>query len=188
MKIKNIKTANLKLTKLKLIKSKSYRNIKNNIIDLNQIELYLKKSLNIIYRYHVNNKTIVFVGIPDYIKKMFKPVLKKSRHVYLNENIWLNGLITNKVFIQKYIKKNRIYIPQIRKKPDLIVILDEKKEEKALKEANCLKIPVISINSNFLKNSITLYKVPGNFSFYDKKINNIFLLMIISILKKFILK
>ena len=58
MKIKNIKTNHIKLTKLQLIKSKNYKNTENRVNSFTT-EFYLKKSLNIIYKYHINNKKII---------------------------------------------------------------------------------------------------------------------------------
>ena len=75
MKIKNIKTNHIKLTKLQLIKSKNYKNTENRVNSFTT-EFYLKKSLNIIYKYHINNKKIIFIGVPTSIQKQFNYHLK----------------------------------------------------------------------------------------------------------------
>lgn len=191
MKIKNIKTNKFKLTRLHLIKTKTYKNVDNEVNV--HIESYLKKSLKIIYDYHCNNKKILFIGIPITIQNKFKNILKKTKHLYITEEIWVRGLLTNRSSLFKFLKKKSTknkklkILLSIKKKPDLVILFDETKEKFVIRETDQLKIPLITVNSKMFENPSVLYKIPGNFTFSHKKTGNVFFFMLISIFKKLLL-
>lgn len=209
MKIKKIKSFKYKLLKLQLIKLKVYKkkikkqNYDNTVnIIIKQIELHLKKALQIIYEFHLNNKRIFFIGIPSNFQNNFSKILKKTKHLSIPESIWINGILSNKDATLQFLKSKRLkYIKQkssqiknlqplfyIKKKPDLIIIMDPEIEKNVINEASNLKIPIISLNSNLYTNSKTTYKIPGNFQLIDKKLYNIIFLLLTSIFKKFTFK
>ena len=188
-----------KLTKLHLLKSQEHiiPNINNNIIELQQLEIYIKKSLKIIYKYHCNNKKIIFVGVPVYIQKKFKTILAKTKHIFIMKNIWVDGMLTNKYNLKrrlktslgntKKIKMQMNKVLTLKQRPHLVVLLQEDTTNiNIIREAYKLKIPIIQINSNFFKNQIISYKVPYEFDFNKRSFNNLYFLMIISIFKKFL--
>lgn len=201
MKLKKIKISKSKLIKFQLIKFKTYKQ-KKNIFDKNtqkfnfeSIELHLKKALQIIYNYHLNNKTIFFIGVPQKLKKKFFSMLKATKHLFVPENTWLKGVLSNKVSIFKYLNQqinsdikntdtNLKFLFTIQKKPDLIVLLDQKLESQAFQEAIKLKIPVIAITTSLVLNKNILYPIYGNFEFLNKKLNNIYFLLLKSIFNK----
>merc|ERR1712024_102201 len=84
--------------------NKIKRNIQSNIL-----ELHLKKIFSVIFEYHKNRKLIIFLGIPKKIKNKYKRTFSKTKHIFLPEYYWVNGLLTNKNSLFKYIKK-RIYL------------------------------------------------------------------------------
>ena len=200
MKLKTLSNLKSKLIKLELIKSKIFQNysdkfnFKNNF---DQLEVYLKKALMIIFQYHLNNKKILFIGIPEKARNKHRQKLKKTKHLFLPESYWIKGLLTNKVTIFKYIK-NRINASTLsviktkqvknyfllKKKPNLIVLFNSKFQSPIMKEAIKLKIPVIALNPKMRSDRGTLYKIPGNYDCVDKKNNNFFLLLLNSVLKK----
>jgi len=194
MKINNIKSYNFKLIKLKLIKEKIYKRNKINFIKIENISISLKKALHIIYQYHMNNKKIIFIGIPVNIDLSFKKLFKKTRHIIIPSPLWMNGLITNKLSCFKYLSKNKKLINnkilellfKMKNKIDLIVILDNSKKTLVLNESYLLKIPTISLNYNFkITNEKSSYKIPGNFQFRKKKSGHQFFYYILtSIIKK----
>lgn len=201
MKLKKIKTSTSKLIKFQLIKFKTYKQ-KKNIFDKNtqnfnfeSIELHLKKALQIIYSYHLNNKTIFFIGVPQKLKKKFFSILKTTKHLFVPESTWLKGVLSNKVSIFKYLNQqinsnikntdtNLKFLFTIQKKPDLIVLLDQNLESQAFQEAIKLKIPVIAITTSLNCNKSILYPIYGNFEFLNKKLNNIYFLLLKSIFNK----
>jgi hypothetical protein len=77
-------------------------------------------------------------------------------------------------------------ILQLKKKSDLIVIMDQELDFKALEEGYKSKIPVITLNSDLnIFNNKTNYKVPGNFIISKNKLkNNLFYSILLSTFKK----
>jgi ribosomal protein S2 len=195
MKIKKIKQKNYKLLKFNLLKSKIFKKphyLQN--ISIEDIEFRYKKILNIIYLYHISNKKILFVGNPAKINRKIKSILSKTKHIFIPKSAWITGIITNQnlylksLFKQKTDILNSISerILQLKKKSDLIIIIDEKLDNKALEESYKSNIPVIALNSelNIFNNKVN-FKVPGNFVVTKNKLkNNLFYSILLSIFKK----
>ena len=202
MKVKKIKRNKYKLLKLHILKSqvyltKSEKNHFENLLNLSieQIEPYLKKALKVIYEYHINRCQILFIGFPKLHNKKFLNISKQTNHFFIPNSIWINGLFCNKLSILRYLKlkyskknilqsKNIKVLLNLKKKPDLIVIYNQNLELNALNESYKLGIPIISFNNSFFYNFKTTYKAPGNYIFEEKKIQNIYNLLIYSILKR----
>lgn len=195
MKIEKIKRYSNKLLRLKLIQTKIYdkkHQHRNTIIE--EIEARLKKALHLIFKYHAHNKKIVFIGGSSRINQKIKFLLKNTNHTLIPESIWMNGIITNQTsnfkdltHKQKSIKKRiSTMVIQLRKKSDLMVILDRSKNLNALKEGYISKIPIISLNNELsILEKESQYKVPGNFTFTKKKIrDNLFYSMLAAAIKK----
>ena len=124
MKIRKIKKFQYTLLKLNLIKDQVYKKKiqKNNYDDVFNIkteiiELHLKKALQIIYKYHMNHKKILFIGVPQNFQKKFSNILRNTKHIAIPKSIWINGVLSNRYcnipsFIfkttKKYRKKNEI--------------------------------------------------------------------------------
>jgi ribosomal protein S2 len=121
-------------------------------------------------------------------------LLSKTKHIFIPKSAWITGIITNKstslksLFKQKTSVINRISarLLRLKKKSDLIVIIDQKLDVKAIEESYISKIPVIAFNSDL--NAFytkTNYKIPGNFTIFKNRIKNNFLYSILlSTLKK----
>lgn len=195
MKLKKIKTFNFKLIKLEIIKSKIYLQknmlLNNTSILLNKlevIELALKRALHVIYSYHINNQKICFVGVPKNSHNFFSKILSKTNHVFIPENIWANGILSNQISIFKYIKKNETDILrlllQLKVKPNLIVLFNNKSSSNILQETKNLRIPIIILNIKESPDFNFLFEIPGDFRFVHKKLNNLFFVLLNSILKK----
>lgn len=190
MKIKNtIKNKN-KLLKLKLIETKIYKktNASTNL-KIEDIEYRLKKGLQIIYRYHVSGKKILFISGSSTIEATLKNLLKNTKHTFIPEYLWLNGAITNKQTFftnpKKKIFDNKIL--RVRKTNNLIVILDKQVKQDILTENYKSRTPVIFLGGDLNIFDIkSNYKIPGNFLLTKKKIrDNFFLALLESTLKKF---
>ena len=191
MKIeKIINSKKNKILKLKLIQTKIFdkKQYLNNI-KIEDIEFRLKKIFYIIYKYHIYNKRILFVGNSLNITFEIQKLFKNTKHLFIPPSLWIPGALNNKKFYNMYLAKtqrnisNRIseILFQLKKDIDLIVILNENSNLDILTEAYLSRIPIISINSdlNPLWNRPN-YKVPGNFQF----INKFFFNIICAILKK----
>lgn len=195
MKVNKITRYQSKLIKLKLIKTKIYKKNDNNFIKIEDIISRLKKALHIIYKYHINNKRISFIGTSLYLDEKLKSLLKNTKHTYIPESAWMNGIFTNQQSCFRYLSKNqksinrKIYtiLFKTKKKSDLIIIMDSSVNLNALNEGYLTRTPIISLNLNFLDNLDvkSSYKIPGNFKFTNKKIrNNFFYSMLEAIFKK----
>jgi len=162
MKIKNIKIKN-RLVLFQIVKSKIYK----KEVKYYKVKLYLKKIAKIIYEYHVNNKSILFLNFPDIIQKEINILINNTKHHCFTNEHWYNGILTN---LKSIWPKNKI---------DLILIFNQnlKYYSNQIKEINFFRVPVVLIN-NDLKQSILEcdYKVFGNFNFFEKMpVNNLFL-------------
>lgn len=196
MKVTALTKYKTKLLKLKLLKTKVYKNKKNfNHVLLKTMEARLKKALHIIYKFHVANKKILFIGTPVELNKNIKQLLKHKKHSFIPEAVWMNGIITNsKASIIHLLKQHAgnnhklsQFLFNLKNQVDLIVILNEKANLNALKESSLKRVPIISLDSSYnLSNfNLTTYKVIGNYTFVKKNIrNNLFFLLLSSLLKK----
>src|SRR6478672_3789437 len=107
MKIVKITKYRSKLVKLKLIKTKIYKKNNHDFIKIEDIISRLKKALHIIYKYHTNNKRILFVGTPSHLDEKLKNLIKSTKHIYVPESVWMNGILTNQQSCFKYLFKNQ---------------------------------------------------------------------------------
>ena len=196
MKITTLKKYKTKLLKLKLLKTKTYKNEKSlNYLLLKNMETRLKKLLHVIYRFHVANKRILFIGTPLKLNNQIKQLLKGKKHSFIPESVWMSGIITNsKPSFKHLIKQHAInkdktskLLFNLKNQADLIVILNENSNLTALEESSLKRVPTISLNAscNFSNSTLSTYKAMGDYSFTKKTIrNNLFFLLLNSILKK----
>lgn len=193
MKINKIRSYNYKLLKLQLIKTKVYKKKHNSFIKIEDISNRLKKALHIIYKYHINNKRILFIGTPINIDMKFKKLLKSTKHVLIPESLWMNGIITNQVSCFKYLSKNQKLINnkiseilvKLKTKSDLIVILNTFSNSTALDEGYAARIPIVTLNCDLDISEIKpSYKIPGNFQFKTKKIRDTFFYSVLTAMLK----
>lgn len=195
MKIKKVKKYQNKLLKLKLIKTKIYNKKQYlNNIKLEDIEYRVKKVLYIIYKYHISNKKILFVGSSRTTHPQIQTLFKLTKHILIPKNIWLKGAISNKKSCFTYLSKNRKMFNnktseilfQLQKSIDLIVILEESDNLSVLNEGYVSRIPIVSINCSLnIQHNKPSYKIPGNFQFSNKKLlDNFFYSLLISTFKK----
>ena len=196
MKITTLNKHKTKLFRFKLLKTKIYKNEKNfNYLLLKNMEIRLKKVLHIIYRFHIANKKILFIGTPLKLNSKIKQLLKNKKHNFIPETVWMNGIITNQKPSFKYLLKRHAvandktskFLFNLKNQADLIVVLNENINLIALKESAIKRVPTISLNSNYNLSNLNLstYKVIGDYNFMNKPIrNNLFFLLLSSLLKK----
>jgi ribosomal protein S2 len=189
LKINKHKLFKLKLIKSKVLKKKHYL----NDITIENIVLKLKKVLYLIYKYHLNNKRILFIGNPLKINKELTKVFIKTKHIFIPKSYWIDGIITNqqssfKSHFKQESQINKISqrLLQLKKRGDLAVIIDQKSENSALKESYVARIPVISLNSNSNDfDEKSNYNVPVSLVSSKHNINNnLFYSLLFTTLKK----
>lgn len=173
-KFKFMKTITTKkLLKLKLIQTKTYKKTWIwNSFNIENIEYRLKRSLQIIKKYHTNGKKILFMT--SFSTTKLNDLLKHTKHNVKNEYFSTNEKTNNKYF---YLAKNNY---------NLVVIFGDWSNKSFIDESYKKKIPIIFIGQPLNMFDIAInYKIPGNFSFHRKKIRkNLFLLLLKNILTK----
>lgn len=196
MKVVNLKKYKTKLLRLKLLKTKIYRNEKKfDYMLLKSMETRLKKALHVIYKFHMANKKILFIGTPLKLNNQIKQLLKYKKHSFLPESVWMNGIITNsKPSFKHLLKRHAIhndktskFLFNLKNQTDLIVVLNENVNSAALKESLLRRVPTISLNVNYnLSDSrFSTYKIAGDYSFAKKAVrNNLFFLLLNAVLRK----
>jgi ribosomal protein S2 len=199
MKLIKNKINSKKIFKLHLIKSKTYEQpIKKKTfkslpnIAIRDIMLNFKKSLNLIFKYHKNNKRILFLGNPKVIEdKINNSTIHTSISNYektsLNKEVITNNFIANSIKLNKYLfKNNKFILSKLIKKPELIVIFKQQQNNHLIKESKVLKIPVIEFNCNLKRNNWHYnYSIPGNLNLTENKIiNNIYFIVFNSLLNR----
>ena len=99
----------------------------------------LKHALKLIYIFNSNKKVIWFVGFDS-----FKKTNLDSNHVFLPICFWIKGLIGNSKFV-KFKRKILNF-----KKPDLVIILNDKINNDIIQEFIKLDVPIILFGSRKL--------------------------------------
>lgn len=198
MKINLVKIQDYKLFKYNLLKMQIYSkktsadscNLSN--VMLEQIEVYLKQVLNIIFKYHINNFKILFIGFPLVSKTKQIKLINFTNHNFISEKSWMSGIFRNRFSVVNYLKliqsqnfsKNLKLLLKIKTKPHLVVIFSQKLETDAINECYKTGIPILSFNSNFLDIFKVTYKTIGNFEFTQQNMKMIYFFFFYSLLKK----
>lgn len=173
MKIKNIIKNQTKLIKIKLIKIKIFKkNFYFPRLKIENIEYQLKKILQIIYKYHITNQKILFLGSLLSFKENMHELLRGTIHVF--ENLKTTSII------------NKLDQQNLKLKIQLIVLLDNTEITNIINQSYKYKIPIVLIG-NFLHifNAKVNYKVFGNFLLSTKSVRyNLFFFMLMSIFRK----
>ncbi|WP_428025518.1 30S ribosomal protein S2, partial [Arcobacter sp.] len=121
---------------MKLLKAKTFKAKKRtDYLLIKNMESRLKKILHIIYKFHVANKKILFIGTPLKLNYKIKQLLTNKKHSFIPESIWMNGIITNSKSLFKYLTiedlinkdldKNLKFLFHLKKQANLIVVLNE---------------------------------------------------------------
>ena len=151
--------------------------------------------MHVIYKFHANNKKILFVGTPFKLNNQIKQLLKGKKHSFVPESVWMGGVITNAASSFKHLVKRHAMsndrtsrlLFSLRNQADLIIVLNENCNITALTEGSLKRVPTISLNTtyNLTDSSLSTYKVPGNYNFSTKEVRtNLFFLLLNSLLKK----
>lgn len=189
-KIRNYKTKLLQLQLLRLYYKKESYKFKTS---LKRLELHLNKISDIIYRYHIANKKILFLGFPS----KFKTILKNTKHIIVPEHAWSNGMLSNRnqkgnSFDNTTLKNNRTstLMLKLQKRIDLAVLYNLNSTNTAIKESYLTRIPVITFTNKLpVSRTQGTYLTEGLHTFVDEQqLNNYFFLSIIEVTLKRALK
>ena len=183
MKIKKIKNYNL--INSNLFYSRNYLGLKKlsfyylnssyimgfrnkfSLFNLKYTKNFIKIILLLIYKFHYYNKKILFIGFPNILNNNFNLLFNKTNHYFIQQESWIYNFFVNYKKI-KFLKKNLSNkelktIINISAIPDLIVLYDQTKETKIVKEIFSTKIPFISFMNSSTNSNLLEYKVLGGF-------------------------
>jgi ribosomal protein S2 len=163
---------------------------KISIFNLASTIYELKRFVNFMIRLSAYKGRILFVGLPIYKRDQFIDLCLKKGHFYVDEEFWIDGLLTNNVRILKHklksfrdpknsdkkdqslLKEKLRGVLKMYTKPDLVIIFNHVYNADIINEASRIKIPTILFgNSNINFKKIT-YLIPGNF--HSRKANKIY--------------
>lgn len=189
---KNKKINSRRLFELQLIKSKMYTHTKkkhSNKLenDLSGLLIDFKKSINIIFKYHKNNKRILFIGSPQIFENLIN---SKTIHTAMPDFLDFRNKLTINSYISKTLKLNKhlfnnknFLLSKLKKKPELIVMFNHIQKESVIKETTLAKIPIIEFNANRDRENWSYnYAVQGSMNINkNKTIDNIFYIILNSL-------
>ena len=181
-KLKKLKYSNLELQIFKLFRKK--KNF-NSQTEIKSTEILLNKIANIIYLYHITNKTILFIGFPTDLTK----TLKLTKHILIPEFMWQNNMFNLTKNSKKTKTPKNIFNLQtkLKKKVDLVVINNLDLNITAFKESYLARIPTITITKEInISKMKSNYDTIGSYHFFSEKQENtnFFNLFIKTILQK----
>lgn len=187
MKLKKLNRKIFKLEEINFLKHNNSNLCKINDNPISSIEanILIKRSLNIINKYNLYNKKILFIGVPVFFQKKVKSVIKRTKHRFITEKTWVHGSLTNGVDKgqKKFLEENSKKFLKLIENPDLIVILTNNKEKTPLEEAFKLRIPTICVGRDLNSDMQASYNVPCK-SELKKKESSLYFSLIISTLKR----
>jgi ribosomal protein S2 len=165
------KLFNSKTRLIELILINFFLNSHNNI-KFSDIKTRIKKILHIVYKYHMLNKKILFLGTPIENHFYIEKFLKQAKHIAIPESIWVNGLITNKKSCFKYLVKKQTYsknnasklLLKLNEPIDLILVVNNIENKSLLHEIFNSQIPIIYLNDT-LGIELKSKKIVFNFFF-----------------------
>jgi small subunit ribosomal protein S2 len=161
------------------------------IIDLQQTVKMFRDAYNFVRDRTADGGQILFVGTKSQAQDAIREEAERCGAFYVNTR-WLGGMLTNFQTIKQSIDRLKMLEdPQIldaltkkemqglrrerdklvaslggikgmRKLPDMLFVIDPKKEEIAVKEANKLGIPVVGVVDTNCDPDLIDYRIPGN--------------------------
>jgi ribosomal protein S2 len=168
-----------------------------SLFNLKYTKNYIKKSLLIIYKFHYYNKKILFIGFPSFStgNKNYDLLFYSTDHYHVAYDNWINNflmnykqimLLTKKLLLKKNLNNKELKtVIGIKQIPDLIVVYNQTKQTKIVKEILSNKIPLISFMNSSSNLSNLEYKILGGFHNLKTKHFIYFLLKSILTLSKF---
>src|SRR6266404_5486653 len=121
------------------------------IIDLQQTVKMFRATFDFARDVAAAGGTMLFVGTKKQAQDIVKEEAERCGMFYVN-NRWLGGMLTNTL----------AGIKNMRKLPDALWVIDTKKEDIAVAEANRLGIPVAAVVDTNCDPDLIAYRIPGN--------------------------
>nr|YP_009518913.1 ribosomal protein S2 [Boodleopsis pusilla]AYC64831.1 ribosomal protein S2 [Boodleopsis pusilla] len=155
-------------------------------LDLRKTYWYLKRAASLLFKASSRGKRVLFVGTKKHVAPCIEKIAKECNSWYINKR-WLGGLLTNWKTMRQTIfqlqrgtfslsKKEKAQKDRQRKRllkylggvqtmyqlPDIVIIIGQHKEMKAVRECQKLKIPSLTILDTNCDPSLTRFFIPAN--------------------------
>ncbi len=137
------------------------------IIDLQQTVKLFRDAYNFVRDLTAQGGQMLFVGTKKQAQDAIREEAERCGAFYVNTR-WLGGMALTKKEIggmrheREKLLSSLGGIKGLRKLPDALFVIDPKKEEIAVKEANKLGIPVVAVVDTNCDPDRIDYKIPGN--------------------------
>jgi small subunit ribosomal protein S2 len=125
-----------------------------HIIDLEKTVACLRQACQVALSIAATGKhggCILFVGTGDLIRRITYECATEASQFYVNTR-WIGGTLTNRAQV---LRNDKLI-------PDLMIVLDPIRNEKAILEAEEVGVPVIAICDTNCDPSRVTYPIPGN--------------------------
>lgn len=122
-----------------------------HIIDLEKTFLCLRQACHVVMDIAAKGGTVLFVGTEEKIQRLTYECAEDAGQFYVNLR-WIGGTITNR---SQVLRNDKI-------SPDIMIVLDPKKNMKAITEAKFSNIPVIAICDTDCDPTDITYPIPAN--------------------------
>ena len=194
------------------MKTKKINNLltTNNFIKkyyLNNVLSKLKVLLKLLFELNIIKGKVYFIGFPDFTVSNFSILFKRFNSINLKSEIWVNGLLSNSVYMSRYLSYNRVKSKLKKKKiifikefkdlfnrysiPSLLIFYKNQPEiQPIIIECQKLKVPVVIIfdkpitvtNTTYDSNIITIFNY--NLLYKKELFIHFFYKLLESLLKK----
>ena len=146
------------------------------ILDLKQTLLDADKAYTFLKDTAAKGGTILFVGTKKQAQEPIATQAARANMPYINQR-WLGGMLTNFVTMRSRIdrmeqlvltkeleklQRNLGGVRDMKALPQALFVVDSKREEIAIKEANRLGIPVVSLLDTNSDPDVVDYGIPAN--------------------------
>ncbi len=132
-----------------------------HIMDLTQTVPMLDEALKVIRDTVAKGGSVLFVGTKRQAAQPIADAAEKCAQYYMNHR-WLGGTLTNWQTVSQSINRLLGGIREMGGRPDLLFVIDVKKESLAIAEANKLGIPVVAVVDTNCSPDGVDYIIPGN--------------------------
>nr|AYC64108.1 ribosomal protein S2 [Johnson-sea-linkia profunda] len=156
------------------------------IFDLRKTYSYLQRAVSFLSKASSRGKRVLFVGTKKHVAQCIEKTANECNSWYINKR-WLGGILTNWKTMRQTIfqlqkedvslsKKEKAQKERQRKRllkylggvqtmfqlPDIVIIIGQQKEMKAVRECQKLKIPSLTILDTNCDPSLTNLFIPAN--------------------------
>lgn len=135
-----------------------------DIINLEKTLISLRQVYKVLYQLSLKNGSLLTINTTPTLDTLVETCKTISRQKSLN-GPWVHGALTNFVMVKTFLKTKKLSF--LEKLPDLVLLLNVKRNEKVLKELNIVGIPVIAFADSDTNRKNITYPISSNDDSYS---------------------